>query len=75
MPHAAHSSALPASLAGYERRRPEQTLLHQTLAAYWPRFAQRCDEHYEVTGRRASLVLRGLDSQPTPPTIPTGSWL
>ncbi|MCG8556632.1 MAG: transposase zinc-binding domain-containing protein [Proteobacteria bacterium] len=44
MPHAAHGP-LPAAATGYERRQPEQTLLYQTLAAHWPRFAQRCEEH------------------------------
>ena len=37
----AHSSAA----AGYERRRPEQTLLYQTVAKHWQPFVEQADAH------------------------------
>jgi hypothetical protein len=37
----------PASLRhdGYARRRPEETVLYQTIAEHWPRFVEKMEEH------------------------------
>jgi len=43
MPAAAHRcAALPP---GYAPRKPEQTLLHQTLSVHWPAFRRRAEAH------------------------------
>jgi hypothetical protein len=34
-----------AATAGYERRRPEQTLLYRTVAEHWRAFLSQADEH------------------------------
>jgi len=49
MPHfAACPSA--ARLDGYERRRPEHTLLYQLVETHWPRFLERAEEHGGLPG-------------------------
>jgi hypothetical protein len=40
-PHA-HAAQRPD---GYARRRPEETVLYQTIAAHWPSFSERLEEH------------------------------
>jgi hypothetical protein len=42
-PARAHRVHHPART--YERHRPEETVLHRTLAAHWPAFRERADEH------------------------------
>ncbi len=57
---------------GYERRRPEETVLHKVAQRAWPGFVDRCDE---VTGglpkfvrrevvRSAALLLRTRGRRP-----------
>jgi len=45
-PAAAHhpSAHAVARSDGYERRRPEETVLYQTIAAHWPAFRERMEE-------------------------------
>jgi hypothetical protein len=43
----AHASATCSTASrrdGYERRRPEETLLHQTVEQYWPLFRERAEQ-------------------------------
>ena len=40
-PHA-HTAQRPD---GYARRRPEETVLYQTIAEHWPSFSERLEEH------------------------------
>ena len=46
-PAAVHHANAPAAVRpdGYERRRPEQTVLYQTIAAHWPAFRQRMEDN------------------------------
>jgi hypothetical protein len=40
-----HPSARAVSRSdGYERRRPEETVLYQTIAAHWPAFRERLEQ-------------------------------
>ena len=42
---------------GYERRRPEQTLLYQLIEEHWPHFLERAEEHGGLPG----FVVREFD--------------
>ena len=45
MAQTTHALICPSSpQAGYERHRPEQTSLYQTVAAYWHKFLERAEE-------------------------------
>ena len=44
MPQHAHA-CVSVSLGGYAPRRPEDTVLHRTLAAHWPAFMAKAEEH------------------------------
>jgi hypothetical protein len=52
--HAAHR----ALSGGYLRHRPEQTVLHRTLAAHWPEFVERAEEH----GGLPRFVVKEVDA-------------
>lgn len=49
----AHATAAPAHQHGraparsdsYARRRPEDTLLYQTIAEHWPAFSEHLEQH------------------------------
>jgi hypothetical protein len=44
MAPAAHAHLCPSTLVtGYQRRRPEQGALYQTVAAYWQAFLERAE--------------------------------
>jgi hypothetical protein len=44
--HPHRHSAQPAQRPdGYARRRPEETVLYQTIAEHWPAFSERLEEH------------------------------
>ena len=71
----AHVHSTTKRADGYERRRPEETVLHKTVQRAWPSFVDRCDEgtggglpkfvRREVV-RSAALLLRyalGLEAE------------
>ncbi len=47
----------PAHRGGYERHRPEETVLYRTLDAHWPAFLERAEE----TGGLPRFVLREVE--------------
>jgi hypothetical protein len=45
MARTAHADLCPSTLVtGYQRRRPEQGALYQTVARYWPAFVERAEQ-------------------------------
>ena len=67
----AHVHSTSKRADGYERRRPEETVLHKTVQRAWPSFVERCDEagglpkfvRREVV-RSAALLLRTRGRRP-----------
>ena len=51
-----HAAPTPRA-DGYERRRPEDTLLHRVVREHWPVFRERAEEH----GGLPRFVTRELD--------------
>lgn len=53
----AHASSTPADVAGYRRRRPQDTALYRCVAQHWPSFRERAEE----SGGLPKFVVREVD--------------